>query len=552
MEITKYNRGNGKFTIGSQASINANNKNNSSSTTTTTSGSDCELWGNHFDGTKDIEDTLFINGSVYAMPDQYNVDDEDDSNLPEGELETYEPREFEKFEDDNGGNIYAQNLIKSFGDIKAVKDIEGSSTYGKTVYLDYPERKSDESNKTDLLTILKDHEDNISTNETNIKKLQDAKIWGQGIKANNYNIIGNMSDVNDIYFSGDSRTIGMYDSNIKRPNEIFVNKNILVSPYNGNPWEYRTKMKDINNLSVFSSGVLQLHSIVDNDRNGRYYNNPRVLFWCYNPTTLKQEGHWWIGNNWNNGDLDKYDNDGHRDFTIYPDFDNDLEEDELTNDYFQDFNLNIQSTVRAIRFVKNGGTDKQFLMADGSVKELDFSGMAGSGDIPTKVSQLENDAHYITLDDIPQSDINTPVILFSGILMSENADSSSKNYQQFFVASGSYGKHIGVEGLEIKYVNTNVPTLQITVKGKEGYYCRPLSANAMVLKTTDYNPLSTNSSEKRSMGYWCTGGVNTDGIVYINAWRTADNNNDGCIEDSIAWRVSQLNLTIFGRCYKTN
>lgn len=172
MVITKYNRGNGKYTIGSSESIAASNSSSNSNTTVTnSSGSiDCELWGNHVDGTNDVDSTMFINGSIYAIPDLFDgFDDDEDDNLPEGELKEYEGNEYEKFPDDNGGNIYAANLIKSFGDIKADKAIEADSTYGKTVYLDYPERNN---KKTDLLDILKNFDGRISTNSTNISNLQ--------------------------------------------------------------------------------------------------------------------------------------------------------------------------------------------------------------------------------------------------------------------------------------------------------------------------------------------------------------------------------------------
>lgn len=151
MDIVKYNRGNTGYTIGSAASIAANNK---STTTTTPSNSsvDCQLWGNDFDGVKDLEETLFVNGSLYAMPKMFENEDEEDEEeeLPEGTLPEKVKKEFEKEEDDEGGNIYAQNLIRS------------NEVYGKTVYLDYPERTEDDEdgnrtwdNKTDLLEIFK-------------------------------------------------------------------------------------------------------------------------------------------------------------------------------------------------------------------------------------------------------------------------------------------------------------------------------------------------------------------------------------------------------------
>lgn len=393
MEITKYNRGNGKFTIGSQASINANNKNNSSSTTTTTSGSDCELWGNHFDGTTDIEDTIFVNGSVYAMPDRYNVDDEDDSDLPEGELESYESREFEKFEDDNGGNIYAQNLIKSFGDIKAVNDIEGSSTYGKTVYLDYPERKSDDSNKTDLLPLLKDFDGRISTNTTNIAS--------------------NKSEIDSLK----------------------------------------------SRVSTAETKITNIDSRVTN----------------------------------NEGDI--------------------------TNLY---------------EAIENLESELQ-------------------GEIPTKVSQLENDKGYITLNDLPESDKNAPVVLFSGSIHSNNND-TSLTYQPWAVRPNLYSQHTGVEKIEMDYYKVNgekKPSLVVNVIAKEGWTVKPTSVSSSVTLNVHWNPTVDFGGNRRSQGYWTTGGVYVDGNIYIQVWRTGDDNNDTTTNDCIAWQVQEMNLTIFGIAYKT-
>lgn len=147
MVIKKFNRGDGKYTIGSQASINSGSS--SSSTTTTTSTSDNYLWGNYNDGMSDIEDTIFVNGSVYAMPSKFEgLNEDNDTDRNEGDVDTYEQPEFTPFEDDNGGNVYAENLIKSFGDINADKSIEGNSVYGKTVYVNY------NSVKTNILDLL--------------------------------------------------------------------------------------------------------------------------------------------------------------------------------------------------------------------------------------------------------------------------------------------------------------------------------------------------------------------------------------------------------------
>lgn len=153
MVITKYNRGDGKYTIGSQASINSQK----SETTTTSSNVniDCQLWGNQFDGVDDVEDTIYVNGSVYAIPQMYEkyVEEEEGNGEPndnDGEIDEYENKEFEPYDDDEGGNVYAQNLVRS------------DKVYGKTLFLDYPKKiettdpmEIDETNKMDLLEVLK-------------------------------------------------------------------------------------------------------------------------------------------------------------------------------------------------------------------------------------------------------------------------------------------------------------------------------------------------------------------------------------------------------------
>lgn len=153
MKIVKYNRGNTGYTIGSAASINSQKPSESTTTNTApTSVVDCNLWGNKCDGVSDIEDTIFVNGSLYAMPNMFeDEDEEEEEEKADGEEEEFEEKVFEPYEDDEGGNIYAQNLIR------------GNEVFGKTIFLDYPERAEDidektrdyESKKMDLLEVLK-------------------------------------------------------------------------------------------------------------------------------------------------------------------------------------------------------------------------------------------------------------------------------------------------------------------------------------------------------------------------------------------------------------
>lgn len=153
MVITKYNRGDGQYTIGSQASINS--RKTETTTTSNNTNIDCQLWGNQFDGLGDVEDTMYVNGSLYAMPKMYEkyVDEEEGNGEPndnDGEIDEFENKSFEPYDDDEGGNVYAQNLVRS------------DKVYGKTLFLDYPQKiettdpmNIDETNKKDLLDVLK-------------------------------------------------------------------------------------------------------------------------------------------------------------------------------------------------------------------------------------------------------------------------------------------------------------------------------------------------------------------------------------------------------------
>lgn len=149
MKITKFNRGRTGFTIGSVSSIQHNESTRTPEGSQSSGDSDAYLWGNHFDGTDDIDQTLFVNGSLYAMPDMFNEEDDEEDNLPEGELPEKKEKEYEAFEDDNGGNIYAQNLIKSMDRIEA-----GNEAYSPELYLNYPDKKGTKTNILDLFKFI--------------------------------------------------------------------------------------------------------------------------------------------------------------------------------------------------------------------------------------------------------------------------------------------------------------------------------------------------------------------------------------------------------------
>lgn len=156
MRIVRYNRGDGKYAIGSAASV-AESKSVQTSGGSSASGVDCNLWGNHCDGSSDIEGTMFVDGSLYAMPSKFGSAPDDEEG---GSTVPYVEPEFTPFEDDHGGNVYAENLVRSFGDVsadgdvKAKRNVEGDSLVVHSVFLDYPEPKADGSNRRNLLELL--------------------------------------------------------------------------------------------------------------------------------------------------------------------------------------------------------------------------------------------------------------------------------------------------------------------------------------------------------------------------------------------------------------
>lgn len=114
------------------------------------SSTNVKLWGNEFDGKSDLTSTMWVNGDIYLT---FDPDDFDDSD----------------YTDEDGNN--AEGLPT--GSLYAQKNVEArDSVYGKTIYLDYPEkivdkevldedgdptgeREQDDSNKKDLLEVLK-------------------------------------------------------------------------------------------------------------------------------------------------------------------------------------------------------------------------------------------------------------------------------------------------------------------------------------------------------------------------------------------------------------
>ena len=98
--------------------------------TTTTGGINRILWGNSDDG-EDLNESMWVNGNIHIG--EWNIEYEEDE---DGDLDEELPILPKEEEDAGTGNIYATGKI------------EGDSTYGKTVYLDY------NNVKTNILDLL--------------------------------------------------------------------------------------------------------------------------------------------------------------------------------------------------------------------------------------------------------------------------------------------------------------------------------------------------------------------------------------------------------------
>lgn len=151
----------------------------------------------------------------------------------------------------------------------------------------------------------------------------------------------------------------------------------------------------------------------------------------------------------------------------------------------------------------------------------------------------------------PTADVNAPVVLFSGTIYSDNND-GDKTWRTWFTRETDSSYHSGLFYLSMNYAEKDsIPALQIELKPKSGWSVKPTSVNAMVTKTHNYNvSTSQKGGNPRSSGYWMTGGV-IDNKVYLGAWRTQDDNNDSVRFDVLPYRCQEINLTIYGKIYKT-
>ena len=147
--------------------------------------------------------------------------------------------------------------------------------------------------------------------------------------------------------------------------------------------------------------------------------------------------------------------------------------------------------------------------------------------------------------------IATPVVLVTGEIHSNNND-NDKTWQPWF--GSNLFKHGFVKDCYISYVSKggNIPALKITFDFNPDYDVRLSAVSAMVLEATDWNAYDHAANyNARGKGYWCTGGVK-DQAVYLEAWRTADSNNDSVRFDCIAHKIKQINITVTGYAYLKN
>lgn len=256
-----------------------------------------------------------------------------------------------------------------------------------------------------------DDSSRLASTEWVKKQDKEATIWGQKLKASNYNITGNMINVGDIRFDGDSKVIGSMTNSSLRPNYIYSNGTVAVTNYNGNPWEYSTNMKNIGTVTFVNSGGLTLNSVVDYYGNGHYYNNSRILWNVYNPESVQLEGNWWLGPTWANDYDDESVEDDHKIFALYPDFDpGDMVNDNgnPSAEFYKLFQFIIGAKLKSQGYIVDGGRNNQILMADGSIKNLSELGTIslpigsiimfdGSNDIPEGWEIYEDSSKINTL-----------------------------------------------------------------------------------------------------------------------------------------------------------
>lgn len=191
-----------------------------------------------------------------------------------------------------------------------------------------------------------------------------------------------------------------------------------------------------------------------------------------------------------------------------------------------------------------------------TIKNYDDEINSLSSRVSTNETNISNNKTEITniWEQLNSTDTSSPVILFSGSIHSNNND-SSLTYQPWNVRPNMYSQHIGVNNIEMDYYKVNgekKPMLVVKVNAKDGWTIKPTSVNSSVTLNSHWNPTVDFGGNRRSQGFWTTGGVYIDGNIYLNVWRTHDDNNDSTVNDCIAWSAQEMNLTIFGTAFKNS
>lgn len=192
-----------------------------------------------------------------------------------------------------------------------------------------------------------------------------------------------------------------------------------------------------------------------------------------------------------------------------------------------------------------------------TIKNYDDEISSLNSRVGTNETNISNNATEITniWEAINSTDTSSPVVLFSGSIHSNNQDTSSTNYQPWNVRPNLYSQHLGVNNIEFNYYEVSgekKPSLVVTLKAKDGWTIKPTSVNSSVTLAVHWNPTADFGGNRRSQGYWTTGGVFIDGKIYLQVWRTGDDNNDTVTNDCIAWQAQEMNVTIYGTAFKNS
>lgn len=189
MKLIKYDRAkdsgvNGTTIINSTTSSGSDSGRGSDNSTR---GGERTIWGQDDDGIEDIDGSMIINGNVTIkaiVPPTYEDDDDDDG---------------DNVDEETGGgnldvevNIHAGKEVSSES-VKATKEVTSPEVYGKKVFLDY------NNTKTDVLDLINDHESRITQNEADIAALDGRVSTAESnITTINNNITTIDGDIDDI------------------------------------------------------------------------------------------------------------------------------------------------------------------------------------------------------------------------------------------------------------------------------------------------------------------------------------------------------------------